>query len=394
MEEPDFPEAQRIIYLISRYIDGAIDFAELQELDQWRKDAGNNEALFQQLIDPNQQGKAIRRMQSYDSKASLEKIRTNIQIDAKRKQSQTINWKKLLVAASSLLFIGLLGYVYFHHKNNELIVAEKQPSDFIPGGTNKAMLTLANGQKISLDDSHNGTIARQSGASIQKKTGGLIAYVPSRNTVDTNTTYNLMETPRGGQYKLELPDGTKVWLNAASSLKYPTSFKGKQRVVTLTGEGYFEVVHNANQPFIVRTATQTIRDIGTAFNVNAYADEPHSATTLVEGSIQLTAGNKTVVLRPGQQAMSQSNIIKVSAADIETATAWKNGQLAFHRTDIQNVLRQISRWYDVDIEYKGKVPGFSISGDVSRDADLSAMLKILQLYDVHFTQQEHKLIIN
>jgi ferric-dicitrate binding protein FerR (iron transport regulator) len=390
-----FSKAQRTTYLISRYVDGAIDFAELKELDHWRKSDKKNEALFQATINLDQQAQAIQRMQGYNSKASLEKIKLTIQQNTHQIKIHKLNWKKLMVAAVSLLVVGILFFEYQHLEKNNQVATLKPQQNFVPAGTNKATLTLANGKKINLDDSHNGTIAQQSGTLIQKHNGGLIAYLPvaMQDVSDTITEYNTIETPMGGQYRLQLPDGTKVWLNAASSLKYPSSFKGKQRQVTLTGEGYFEVVHNARHPFIVKTATQTIQDIGTVFNVNAYRDEPNSTTTLVEGAIQLVTGNKKIILKPGQHAINQSNNIKVADADVETATAWKNGQLAFHHSDLQNVLRQISRWYNVEIAYQGKVPAITISGGVSRTADLSAILKMLQLSEVHFSQQGRKLII-
>jgi transmembrane sensor len=393
MAPSEYQQAQKIIYLISRYNDGTIDFAELQELNVWRKSSDHNEALFQQIIDPEQQAKAVEEMLSYDTEGSLERIKLIMQQETEQKQIRTMYWKRILVAAISLSLIGTLCYKYFPHKTiNNKTAAIAHPV-YIPAGSNKAILTLSNGTKINLNDSQTGTIAQQSGATIQKKTGGLIAYASSQNGTDTATVYNLIETPRGGQYRLVLPDGTRVWLNAASSLKYPTRFTGKLREVMLTGEGYFEVIHNAKQPFIVKTNTQAIKDIGTSFNVNSYSDEPHSITTLVEGSIQLAAEKKKVILKPGQQASNISGSIKVSDADIETATAWKNNQIAFHHADIQNVLRQIARWYNLKIEYQGKIPNIIISGGVSRQADLSAVLKMLQLSEVHFIQQDHKLII-
>jgi ferric-dicitrate binding protein FerR (iron transport regulator) len=393
MAQPDFQQARRIIYLITRFIDGSIDFAELQELDSWRKEKPRHEALFQKSIDREKLAKAIEEMQGYDTEGSLEQLMQKIKKQEAKRQVVTRLWQKLLVAAISLSLIGTFCYQYFYHKSPQNTLAINPHPNFIPSGSNKAILTLANGQKIDLDDSKAGTIARQSGAIIQKKNGGLITYVPSRNTTDTTTSYNLIETPRGGQYRLQLPDGTKVWLNAASSLKFPSNFKRKQRIVTLTGEGYFEVVHNAKQPFIVKTNSETITDIGTTFNVNTYIDEPHNTTTLIEGSILLAAENKKAVLKPGQQAIVGSRNITISQGDLRIATAWKDGQFRFHKTDIRNVLRQVSRWYNISIEYQGAAPDITISGGISRQEDLSAVLKILQLSEVHFIQQDHKLII-
>jgi len=393
MAVPDFPEAQRIIYLVSRYIDGSIDFAELQELDEWRNEEPGNEILFKELSDPGRQASAVSRMQQYDSKGSLRTVKKLIANHQKRSKASLTAWTKLLVAASIVTLIGVLLFLYHLQPPKDNIALSKPSPQYIAPGSNKAILTLADGKRISLNDEVNGTIAHQSGSVIQKDNEGFIAYHATLNNDTIITEYNLIETPRGGQYKLQLSDGTKVWLNAASTLRYPAKFSGKKREVSLTGEAYFEVAHNSESTFIVKTTKQEIKDIGTRFNVNTYDDEPQASTTLVEGAVDVSTALQKARLKPGQQAVSRLGRLQVSETDVKVAIAWKEGKLAFHRTNIQNVLRQVSRWYNVEIEYKGKIPNFTISGEVSRQADLSAMLKILQLSDVHIEQQGRKLII-
>jgi ferric-dicitrate binding protein FerR (iron transport regulator) len=394
MAQPDFPKAQRIIYLISRYIDGTIDFAELQELDSWRKEKPGNEVLFKELIDKQNQDQAISEMQSYDTKGSLEKIKQTIQKNKAKRKVIPLLWQKLLAVACITVLIGVLIFFYNEHTKIDPNVLLKPHPQYIPPGTNKAILTLADGRKINIDSSTKGIIAREEGSNVQNVDEGKIIYsdtgAPESNTM---LVYNTIETPRAGRYKVQLPDGTNVWLNSASSLHYPIAFNGKTRDVELTGEAYFEVAKDKHKPFTVTSAGQKVTVLGTHFNINAYKDESNINTTLLEGSVRVNSNDKQALLKPGEQSALSGETIRVSKANIHLATAWKDGQLAFAHTDLKSVLRQTSRWYNIDVEYIGKVPDISISGDVSMDADLSTMLKMLQFYNVHFVQQGRKLII-
>jgi transmembrane sensor len=395
MAQPDFPEAQRIVYLVSRYIDGSIDFAELQELDSWRKEKPENEILFKELINKENQDQAIRRMQSYDTQGSLSKLRQTI-AEKKSKDNATIKlWKLLLTAASITLLIGTFIFFYFEkqdHNNDD--AALKPNPQYIPAGTNRAILTLAGGKKIILNQSAIGIIATQGNMQVKNAQDGKIIYSETgQQNASALAEYNTIETPKAGKYKVQLPDGTNVWLNAASSLHYPIAFNGNTREVELTGEAYFEVAKDKHKPFTVTSAGQKVTVLGTHFNINAYKDESNINTTLLEGSVRVNSNDNQALLKPGEQSALSGETLKVSKANIHLATAWKDGQLAFGHTDLKSVLRQTSRWYNIDVEYIGKVPDISISGDVSMDADLSTMLKMLQFYNVHFVQQGRKLII-
>jgi len=278
---------------------------------------------------------------------------------------------------------------------------ETPQKDLMPGG-NHAILTLAGGRQIILDSAANGLLTQQGNSRIQKLTNGQLAYQASpidKSQPATNNqkpeTFNTLSTPRGGQYQLTLPDNSRVWLNAASSITYPTAFTGKDRVVKITGEAYFEVTHNDRQPFRVQAGDQSIEDIGTSFNVNAYADEPGVRTTLVAGKVKVTNGTAVRMLTPGQQAQSRGNDLEmVPHADLAQALAWKNGAFAFRDADLSTVMRQLARWYDIDVEYEGPVPTGHFDGEIGRSLTLNQVLQGLANTRIHYTiVDNHKIII-
>ena len=257
-----------------------------------------------------------------------------------------------------------------------------------PGG-NRAVLTLAGGQKILLDSAATGILAVQGNAHVNKLGDGKLAY--ETGGAPTAPLYNTLTTPRGGQYQLTLPDGTKVWLNAASSLTYPTVFTGDNRAVEMTGEAYFEVAHDKKHPFTVKAGGQTIEDIGTQFNVNAYTDEPAQVTTLLEGAVKV-GGH---LLRPGEKAtVTGGGVIDVTKGDPEGAVAWKNGLFDFTDAGLQTVMRQLSRWYNVDVTYEGNIPSRQFTGMIGRSLTLNQVLKGLAKERVHYQIEEgNRLII-
>jgi ferric-dicitrate binding protein FerR (iron transport regulator) len=250
-----------------------------------------------------------------------------------------------------------------------------------------------------LDSSANGTVSKQGNTTIIN-TNGLLAYKALQEK-STAIVYNTLTTGRGNQYQLILPDGSRVWLNAASSITYPTAFTGNNRRVTITGEVYFEVKHNSKSPFIVKTGMQEIEDIGTAFNVNAYPDESADITTLVEGKIKVVgykmqgAGKNEIMLKPGEQARFTSSGIGnvVKDANIEAATAWKNGRFYFNGMELPVIMRQIARWYNVAIAYEGPVPAGHYMGSPSRNLSAAQMLQLLEYGGVKFRIEGRKIIV-
>lgn len=261
-------------------------------------------------------------------------------------------------------------------------------NDAVPG-TNKATLTLADGSVVTLDSSGN-AVLQQGGTAIRQH-GGQLSY--DAQGMDAVVSYNILKTPRGGQFQLKLPDGTVVWLNAASSLRYPTAFTGKERKVDVTGEAYFEVAKNANMPFIVNVNDDAaIEVLGTHFNVQAYEDEVAMQTTLLEGAVKVNG----VPLKPGQQAQLSNGAVNVTDhANIEKVMAWKNGVFDFNNASLQEVMRQLSRWYDIEVVYSAPVQGPGFWGKMGRNLTLSQVLKGLESAEVHFRIEENgkKLVV-
>ena len=303
------------------------------------------------------------------------------------------------LAAAALLFITISGvYFWYRPGSPPTQVAEINHASFVakktvvPGG-NKAVLTLADGSTITLDSTTKGALTTQGNVRIVKLNTATLAYKPGARE-EEKVAYNTLSTPDGGQYQLILPDGTKVWLNASSSIHFPTAFSGKERDVSVTGEVYFEVAKNTAMPFKITVRDMEVQVFGTHFNIMAYDDESAIKTTLLEGSVKITKGGFDKMLVPGQQSMiNERGDIIVADADIEEVMAWKNGWFQFNAYDIKTVMRQIARWYDVEIVYEGKVPSGHFSGLVSRSNDISQVLKIMQAAGVRFKIDGRKLMV-
>lgn len=301
------------------------------------------------------------------------------------------------IAAAAVLVLSVTTGLYFLLKDrpeaNEALVSVKPIDDVAPGG-NRAYLTLADGRQIALDSVANGSLAQQAGMEVSKTAEGEVVYTPSKTSphfpITESPIFNTITTPRGGTYQVILPDGSKVWLNAASSLKFPTSFAGlKDRKIELTGEGYFEVLKDKKQPFIVTTPTQQVQVLGTHFNINSYPDEPAVKTTLLEGAVRIfsTKLNLSKTITPGQTATHQNERITIEAAD-ETAVAWTQGKMKFKETDLTAVMRQVARWYNLTVKYEGQVPDRTFSGGIDRNTNLSTLLNILKLSKIACTITE------
>lgn len=306
------------------------------------------------------------------------------------------NW---LAAAFMVLAAGSGLYWWMNGKENNQPVVQNnipaEPADIKPG-TNRAVLLLADGSAVLLDDAQQGELSKQAGAVISKTADGQVVY-EMQNQIEKNLApliYNTISTPKAGQYRLTLSDGTKVWLNAATSLHYPASFTGKERRVKLSGEAYFEVAPDASHPFIVETPKQSVEVLGTHFNVNAYEDEALTKTTLLEGKVKVLAGETAQVIKPGQEASNSTGTsIKVKEADTEEAVAWKNGYFKFNKADIQTIMRQLERWYDVKVEYKGAIPSDLFVGKINRSEHISGVLRILELSKVQFSIENRTIIV-
>ena len=297
----------------------------------------------------------------------------------------------LIVTAASVYF--WLNIIKTSPQTAQAKIIYKEAAPAIAAGSNKAVLTLADGSNIVLDSMGQGTLAKQGNAKVIKLNTATLAYNATDET-NKEVVYNTLATPTGGKYQLILPDGSKVWLNAASSIHFPTIFTGKERRVTVTGEAYFEVAKNAAMPFKITVKDMEVEVLGTHFNVMAYDDENSMNTTLLEGSVKISKGAVKKMLVPGQQSVINSTgEITIVDADVEEVMAWKNGWFQFNASDIKTVMRQISRWYAVEVVYEGKIPAGHYSGSVSRDNDIFQVLKIMQSAGVRFKIEGRKVIV-
>nr|WP_294944524.1 FecR family protein [uncultured Mucilaginibacter sp.] len=316
----------------------------------------------------------------------------------KKTNSNIKLWVRLAAAGVVLLFAGVCAHWHIKQKKTpqtQVVVIKRPQHDALPGG-NKAILTLADGKTIVLDNAQNGTLAKQGATLIKKTANGQLLYNAAAIADNSPTpTFNTIATPRGGQYQVILPDGTKVWLNAASSLRFPTFFTGKNREVDITGEAYFEVAKNPAMPFKVRTNRAQIEVTGTHFNVMAYDDESEMKTTLLEGAVNISSGNFSARLKPGQQAQIKANGQSrvVDDVDVDDETAWKNGIFQFRDAGVDKILRQASRWYDVDVVYKGQVPRREFNGRISRNVKASELLNMLEYTGIKMKIEGKKIIV-
>lgn len=322
-----------------------------------------------------------------------EKLENSIYIHS-RKKNRIISYS----IAAGLIFLLSAGLFYYKRTATPVLVKTESPrfkNDVLPGN-NKAILTLDDGSVINLDDAKNGVLTSENDIDIKKTGDGKLEYTTNTNQAAA-IRYNTLRTPMGGEFQIVLPDGTRVWLNSGTSLRFPTAFIGSERVVELNGEAYFAVSKNKKMPFYVRTMNgMDIKVLGTEFNVMAYDNEKVINTTLIEGSVEVQKDSKMQMLKPGEEAVlnKTSGNIKVGEADTEQATAWKDGQFVFVNENIQSIMRKVSRWYNVDIEYRGNLSNKDFVGTISRKKNISELLKMLELTGaVHFSIEGRRITV-
>lgn len=288
------------------------------------------------------------------------------------------------IAASLLALIGVAAWLLLFNVSTG--TKEVTKAENILPGTNGAILTLADGKQLVLDSVGNGILVNENGTTVAMHAGEL-SYKQTTQEKSNAIVYNTLSTPAGRQFTLVLPDGTKVWLNAATSLRYPVRFAGNERTVSVTGEAYFEVTKNKDKPFRVFVNDMEVKVLGTHFNVNAYADEPARTTTLLEGKVEVIQNNSSHLLNPGQEAVLNTTTQQISvknAADPTASVAWKEGVFEFRQSDIETIMRQVGRWYNVDVQYKYKTTG-TFSATIQRNEQLPDLLRLLEsTTHVHF----------
>lgn len=387
--------------LIERYLGREISGEEQAVLETWLNESPEHRAFFDSVTDKANLQQLLKEF--YAAKAMTAEAKASavelIFGSAAPVRFIPSRWKQWTAAAAILLLAATGAYLWLNQQaSSPVAVAEKkeQPAgnDVAPGQY-KAKLTLADGSTVVLDSAGTGALAQQGNMQVLNKEGGLV-YEGSKGTSNEKMLYNTLTTAKGEMYSLLLSDGTRLWLNSGSSIRYPVVFSGTERTVEITGEVYFEVAKNEKQPFAVTARGQTVKVLGTHFNINAYSDEATIRTTLLEGSVAVTppGSTKPVLLKPGQQAaVTQAAVDVIANADTEAAVAWKNGYFQFSEADLKTVMRQLERWYDVEIVYEGKVPQPVFSGKLSRNAQASQVLKVLEQNRVHFRIEGKKIIV-
>jgi len=372
-------------YLLAQYIGGKASVAEQELLFRLLNEETDNkewEELLEELMMVEPEEEKYKNIEWHTEIENILRRSSDSQQDSKVVRMGG-GRRKLMVrlAAAVAIFVALFTTAFFLFQKSHQEIArnpQNRPvvNDIVPGG-DKAVLTLADGRKIVLDTASNGALVQQGGIKVIK-IGGQLSY--SSETISTQVLYNTITTPKGGQYQIELADGSKVWLNAVSSLRFPTAFTGKERTVELIGEGYFEVKHNAAMPFHVKVNDVDVQVLGTHFNINSYSDEPAVKTTLLEGRVQVKKNNKHVFLNPGQQAIlkpGEDNITIDYDVDVDEVVAWKNGRFLFNSADIETIMRQVGRWYDADVVFEKK-SNKKLHADLPRSQNVSQLLKILE----------------
>jgi transmembrane sensor len=397
--------------LIAKHLNDELNDQEKQELDKWLQQSGENQHFFRQFTD---EATLAATLSEYEiSKAIVyNKIKEAIPlVQQGNKKTAGIKWlttRRLTAVAASILLVGAACF-WWYSGNNEINPAvtpaivetkDKQPA------SEGAILKLADGKEIILDVAQDGAVATQGNTQIIKE-GGLLSY--NGNVEGTEVLYNTLSTPKGRIYKLSLPDGSKVWLNAASSIRFPTAFTGWQRTVEITGEAYFEVKKDVERPFRVKANQRaTIEVLGTSFNVNAYDNEEFLRTTLLTGSVRIQAweqaeGGSGTVLKPGQQAqlksahavrsLDQALAITVDNPNIQNVMGWKDGYFGLDDLTLEELMREVERWYDVEVVYEKGVPAKAFFGKVNRDISLLDFMDALKDWGVRFRLEGRKLIV-
>ncbi|HUC81197.1 MAG TPA: FecR domain-containing protein [Flavisolibacter sp.] len=390
-------QQQKFQELIERYISEQATADDIEKL----KELLNEPEYVMQLETYMDSQLAASTATAADYPVVVDRLKTLVEdeIGNKKDRAKTIRLQSVLqwtAAAAIIVLCVTLGLNLFSKKAegpiaNTGIVSAPLPEKIVPG-KDGAILTLADGRTIVLDSAGNGVVATENGSEIVLNNGQLIYKSKNAN----NISFNTMSTPNGRQFQLVLPDGTKAWLNAASSLRYPTAFVGADRQVEVTGEVYFEVAKNREKPFKVKVNEEMeVVVLGTHFNINAYANETSINTTLLEGAVQIRNGNQKELLSPGEQAQVAGNkkIKRIKGVNLKKVMAWKNGVFDFNGASLQEVLRQLERWYDITVVYEKGVPQTEFVGTMGRDLNLEDVLKGLKLSEVNFRMEGRKLIV-
>lgn len=401
--------------ILFKHLEGTLTEEEQLQLNQWLDASPQRRHFFEELNDEEQLRAWLIEFHPEVEKDTEQAILAKIHLLKDTQEAappvrfMKSGWFKY--AAAAVIVLGVLTWVLIPTSDKSVAVTKTPAHIDIPPGRNGAVLTLADGRQIVLDSAGKGLIATQSGTSVVLENGKLLYDLAG--TGSGKTLYNTMTTPRGRQFQVVLPDGTKVWLNAASSIRYPVEFTGTDRRVFISGEAYFDVAKDAARPFFVNADNRIdIEVMGTQFNVNAYDNERVVSATLVNGAVRVSLqGQETApgikteeILKPGQQALAgsfkgsgraarSSSLMVLDAVDMDKVTAWKNGLFNFNDASIEEVMRQLERWYDIQVVYENGTPDIKFWGEIGRQIQLKDLLEILQKTEVSYRIEEGRKLI-
>lgn len=391
----------RIDSLIVKYLKDTISEEERRELEAWMNASEYNRKLFERLTNNEWLTSALQELYRSDTEKGWAKIAAFRQGDEPVPAPARRLWRKLVVAASVILAIGVGGYWFWHSSQPKQLatsdIAQNSFGNIKAPEKNRATIVLSNGNVIYLDSVANGTLTRQAGVSVIKQAGGELVYAATAN--GSEMVYNTLFNPRGSKaLQVTLSDGTKIWLNSETTLRYPVNFTGNDRKVEITGEAYFEVAKMIHKPFKVFAGNMNVEVLGTHFNINAYADEDFISTTLLEGKVKVSDRLHSVEIAPGQQAnyaAGGSGHFNIEQdVDIERVIAWKSGIFQFDGVELPVIMRQIGRWYDMDIMYERKPTHDTFGGAIGRQVPLSDVLQMLEGYGIRFRLQDNRIVVN
>lgn len=378
--------------LLQRFLDNNCTPAETEELFDFLKQDASNRPLLEEM------NASFRAPVQETPGPWRDRVREKLLLAAQPVKVVPLykKWLPKVAAAAVLLAAAVIGWQQYSRPSKNIttpVTLATADADPLPGGS-KATLTLANGATVVLDSTAGNAIPSQGAAKVIRINGQL--KYEAGQSADDAVVYNTLTTPRGGQYQVELPDGTLVWLNATSSLRFPTAFRGADRTVELNGEGYFEVAHRDNMPFKVQLGSGTIEVLGTHFNIMAYPDETKVKTTLLQGAVKVTHNAYATRLVPGQQASWAAGGSNISVSNVNTdeAVSWKNGFFQFNRAPLADVMRQLQRWYNVEVRYEGGSGKREFWGKIPRNVRLSEALTILELSSIHYSMKGDTIIIH
>lgn len=383
--------------LLPKFAEGTATAAEREALNDWLNSLSPE--AFRDVLAQYEALLATQQQQGPHNELLLQSILAKLDGTTATIPVRRLSMKRWMpYAAAITVMLGISIYFFLNRKSTatpEELVQQETAIPDIPPGKEGALLTLADGRTIVLDSLAPGAIAADGNNQIMLQQGSLNYTHWQQNESNAATLYNTMQTPRGRQFQLTLPDGTRVWLNAMSSIRFPVAFPGNSREVTITGEAYLEVKKDAAKPFIVHSHGISTEVLGTQFNVNAYDDEENVRITLIEGKVVVRDANQNAPLKPGMQAKWKAGSeIKVAQVDVEQTIAWKNGIFNFNQTSLQSAMRQIARWYDLEVEYSKDVPGIMFEGKIQRSLSLKQILKGLEDKQLHFRIEGKKLIVS